>query len=394
VKPFDGSYGFAFDPALNCLEKSAANLTERVSITVDQANQEMGELLQQARQCATESLISKYQSQGLSYEAAKARAEAEIAALDATFDVSGDPKLTLNLRIKAYAGLAVGLASDEVTLGEWQQQLSTLCSIASTVANRAIPACTNAGVDYENRRHTLVGGALPLINSNWGISGMIPGVGASPLLQFNTWLYGGTVTTSSNGGVTIQTTQVTGQLSAITRGMVQRRVNSVFGKIARAVCFGTKGGIAINGGGEVAGGTGSQGSAVQGGLSVGVFQEGGHLYIVGSASGGGVSYTPQTSASLVPSPNSLQPNVSGVTVGYSASVTFFSGGVSDWKGLADYSAITTGIISVSTLQTQGNAAQGVTVGINPSVTVGGALTRYATNTEVAVLRIPLPGSGC
>ncbi len=119
----------------------------------------MGNLEACARKEAQNELENRYRQQGLDAAAAKLQAQADLNALDGYFQAG---QFEPRDRIQFLTGLAVGLASNQITIPEWRKELAAICGIRSRASAGAIGTCDEA---FKNNgfggRAAYMGGGCP-----------------------------------------------------------------------------------------------------------------------------------------------------------------------------------------------------------------------------------------
>jgi hypothetical protein len=128
---------------LNCIGGDAQTLADTAKLSKEEAERKMGEIEGRAREQAkiqlTADIMTKY---GYSKETAAKMAENRMAVVDEYLTSIGAGSQE---RIKDYAGLAVGLKTNDVTLTEFMDKVNDMCGAMLGIKGSNAASCDKLG---------------------------------------------------------------------------------------------------------------------------------------------------------------------------------------------------------------------------------------------------------
>jgi hypothetical protein len=128
---------------LNCIGGDAQTLADAAKLSKEEAERKMGEIEGRAREQAKIQLTSDIMAiYGCPKETAREMAENRLTIVDQYHDAVGTGSRE---RIENYAGLAVGLKTNEVTYNEFMGAVSEMCGIIAAVKSNKVKSCDNLG---------------------------------------------------------------------------------------------------------------------------------------------------------------------------------------------------------------------------------------------------------
>jgi hypothetical protein len=236
VKPFSGTSSSA---GTECFKKLARSLGDNAAISAEESQEKMGELEACARKEAEDQLTSKYVQTGMSSEAARIQARADLDALDGYFQAA---RYQPRDRIQAYTGLAVGLAKGEITLAEFRNELKELCGMRAKASGGAIGTCDKAFEKFGGRAAYIgpqgcpTSTGSPLANDvcprSQTATRNAPMTSMNDRSHFMNWLFG-------KGGYDFGSSKITGggiggQLSTGSKATIHKNAQQAFYSIHQA----------------------------------------------------------------------------------------------------------------------------------------------------------------